>query len=167
MVNNSSSSFTNITNKLVNISKEGETRNDLYEVNSIINVIINCITCPLTVLLNVLVIMAVKRRPRLQSNANILLACLAATDVLTGLETQPSFLLYKTFELLGITESETEFFFRSLDRFYTWSDSVFHPSSDHRLSLDSSAQRAGDNGREKKTKTPEQHQHLAGLFSGN
>ncbi|KAL9953351.1 hypothetical protein ACROYT_G040755 [Oculina patagonica] len=111
MVNNSSSSFTNITNKLVNISKEVETRNDLYEVNSIINVIINCITCPLTVLLNVLVIMAVKRRPRLQSNTNILLACLAATDVLTGLVTQPSFLLYKTFELLGITESETEFFF--------------------------------------------------------
>ncbi|KAL9964508.1 hypothetical protein ACROYT_G028159 [Oculina patagonica] len=82
MVNISSSIF---TNKLVNISKEGETRNLLYEVNSIINVIINSITCPLTVLLNVLVIMAVKRRPRLQSYTNILLACLAATDVLTGL----------------------------------------------------------------------------------
>ncbi|KAL9966241.1 hypothetical protein ACROYT_G024289 [Oculina patagonica] len=29
----------------------------------------------------------------------------------------------------------------------------------------SSGQCTGDNGREKKTKTPEQHQHLAGLFS--
>ena len=47
----------------------------------IINIIINGITCPLTVLLNVLVIMAVKRRPGLQTNTNILLACLAATDV--------------------------------------------------------------------------------------
>ncbi|KAL9968208.1 hypothetical protein ACROYT_G026555 [Oculina patagonica] len=37
----------------------------------------------------------------------------------------------------------------------------------HHLSLDSSAQRVGDNGREKKTKAPEQHQHLAGLFSDN
>ena len=108
MANVSSSSLTNITNELVNICKEGETRNAIYEVNSIITVIINCITCPLTVLLNVLVIMAVKRRPRLQSYTNILLACLAATDVLTGLVVQPSFLLYKTFEFLGMTESETE-----------------------------------------------------------
>ena len=52
--------------------------------------------------------MAVKRRPRLQSNTNILLACLAATDVFTGLTAQPSFIMWKTFEILGIsTESET------------------------------------------------------------
>ncbi|XP_078361458.1 histamine H2 receptor-like [Oculina patagonica] len=108
MANISSSNFTNIANKLVNISKEGETRNALYEINCIITIIINSITCPLTVLLNVLVIMAVKRRPRLQSYANILLACLAATDVLTGLAVQPSYILCKTFELLpGMTESET------------------------------------------------------------
>ena len=37
---------------------------------------------------------------------------------------------------------------------------------DH-LSLHSCAQRAGDNGREKKTTTPDQQQHLAGLFSGD
>ena len=68
----------------------------------------NVTTCPLTVLLNVLVIMAVKRRPRLQSNTNILLACLAATDVFTGLTAQPSFIMWKIFELLGLsTESET------------------------------------------------------------
>ena len=71
-----------------------------------ITTIINCITCPFTVLLNVLVIMAVKRRPRLQSYTNILLACLAATDVLTGLAVQPSFILWKTFQLLGMTYDE-------------------------------------------------------------
>ncbi|XP_078377721.1 uncharacterized protein LOC144660866 [Oculina patagonica] len=112
MANNSSSNFTNITNKLTNISKEGEAPNTLYEINCIITVIINSITCPLTVLLNVLVIMAVKRRPRLQSNTNILLACLATTDVFTGLVVQPSFIVWKIYiELLGMTDSETLFIF--------------------------------------------------------
>ena len=50
--------------------------------------------------------MAVKRSPRLQSYPNILLACLAATDVLTGLITQPSFILCGTFQLLGMSKSE-------------------------------------------------------------
>ena len=48
--------------------------------------------------------MAVKRRPRLQNNANILLACLAATDALTGLTSQPSFVLWTTFRMLGVSK---------------------------------------------------------------
>jgi len=52
---------------------------DPAQVSFIINLIVNGITCPFTVLINVLVIMAVKRRRRLQGNSNILLACLAAT----------------------------------------------------------------------------------------
>ena len=79
----------------------------IREVSFIITIIINSITCPLTILLNVLVIMAVKRRPTLQSKTNILLSCLAATDVLTGLTAQPSFILWKTFELFGISYSKT------------------------------------------------------------
>ena len=70
-----------------------------------ITIIINIITSPVTVLLNVLVIIAVRRRPRLQSYPNILLACLAVTDVLTGLISQPSFILYGTFQLLGMSNS--------------------------------------------------------------
>ncbi|KAL9968193.1 hypothetical protein ACROYT_G026537 [Oculina patagonica] len=285
MDNISSSSFTNITNKLVNISKEVKARNVIYEVTFIINVIINSIACPLTVLLNVLVIMAVKRRPRLQSNTNILLACLAATDVFTGLVTQPLFLLDKMFEFLGMTKFETQFYFfwafslrvltvcsclhltlvtceRLIAIKFTmrypylvtgrnikvaviaaWIFSLFNGTSRindgctvrpvktsvaakqaskmlvllwslgllytaiitstlsrtvkgqvmqlmtmvmitftlsgtvlasssmedllHHLPLDSSAQRVRDNGREKTTKTTEQHQHLAGLFSDN
>ncbi len=108
MVNISSSNFTNIANNSINIGKEGETRNALYEVNCIITVIINSITCPLTVLLNVLVIMAVKRRPRLQSNTNILLACLATTDLFTGLVVQPSFIVWKIYvELLDFISWNT------------------------------------------------------------
>ena len=71
--------------------------------NIILTIVINSIACPMTVLLNVLVIMAVRRRPRLQSYPNILLACLAATDVLTGLTVQPLFILWKSLELLGIS----------------------------------------------------------------
>ena len=82
---------------------QGDTRNVPLGVSFIVTILINSISCPFTVLLNVLVIMAVKRRPRLQSNTNILLACLAVTDALTGLTTQPSFILWKTFQLLGMT----------------------------------------------------------------
>ena len=71
--------------------------------NIILTIVINSIACPMTVLLNVLVIMAVIRRPRLQSYPNILLGCLAATDVLTGLTVQPLFILWKSLELLGIS----------------------------------------------------------------
>ena len=44
----------------------------------------NLVTCPVTILMNVLVIVAVKTRKQLQSVANIMLACLASTDLLVG-----------------------------------------------------------------------------------
>ena len=71
-------------------------------ITFILNIAVNSITCPFTVSLNVLVIMAVKRRRRLQSNANILLACLAVTDAATGLIAQPTFILWMIFKLLGM-----------------------------------------------------------------
>ena len=83
-------------------SMENETQR-LIQLNYIFtvgNIIINGIACPFTVLLNVLVIMAVKRRPSLQSNTNILLSFLAVTDLLTGLIVQPSFVAWKTFYVL-------------------------------------------------------------------
>ena len=90
------------------MATEGDTQNVPVLVSLISTVIINGISCPLTVLLNVLVIMTVKRKPRLQTYTNILLACLAATDaVLTGLLVQPSFILWKTLQLLGKTSQET------------------------------------------------------------
>ena len=101
---------------------EGVIPNGPREMHYIITVIINIITSPLTVLLNVLVIMAVIRRPRLQSYPNILLACLAVTDVLTGLITQPLFILCGILELLGMNEPEVIL-------------CTFHYSSTHALSL--------------------------------
>ena len=112
----SGSNFTNVTE----MSAQGDALNVALEV-SIITILINGITCPLTVVINVLVIIAVKRRRRLQRNTNILLACLAVTDAVTGLAVQPSLIAWKTFYLLncnGIESSVAEefhkFFLRTL-----------------------------------------------------
>ena len=43
-------------------------------------IILNILSFPVTILMIMLVIMAVKTRPRLRSKYNILLACLAGTD---------------------------------------------------------------------------------------
>ena len=108
MVSRTGSTTTNMT--MIRKFSNATTKNEIEAVangvtNHVITVIINSgITCPFTVPLNVLVIMAVKRRPRLQNNANILLACLAATDALTGLTSQPSFVLWTTFRLFGVSK---------------------------------------------------------------
>lgn len=83
------------------------TANAALEVSYIITIIINSITFPFTIFLNVLVIMAVKTRPRLRTNSNILLACLAVTEALAGVLGQPSYILWKIFLLLGLSSSET------------------------------------------------------------
>ena len=54
--------------------------------------IINIITCPFTVVLNVLVMVSVKIKPRLKTKSNIALACLATTDGIMGLIGQPLFI---------------------------------------------------------------------------
>ena len=104
MANLTESNLTNFPDKFSNSTVESETQNSPLNIHFIITIIINSITCPCTVLLNVLVTMAVKRRPRLQTNANILLACLAVTDALTGLASQPAFALWKTKQLLEFTK---------------------------------------------------------------
>ena len=98
MANSSKVNFTKFTQcSTTNVSLE--------DITCIITIIINSISCPFTVLLNVLVVLAVKSRPRLRSNSNILFACLAVTDALTGLIGQPAFILWKIFQLLGDTTS--------------------------------------------------------------
>ena len=52
--------------------------------------------------MNVLVIMAVKKRPSLQSKYNILLACLAGTDLLLGATLQPSYIVGQIYVIKGI-----------------------------------------------------------------
>jgi len=77
------------------------------EVSYVAAIIVNSLTCPFTVLLNVLVIIAVKRRPRLRTKTNILLACLAAVDLLSGFVVQPCFVFWKAFQLNGVDNNCT------------------------------------------------------------
>ena len=99
MANLSIQNILHSTKKFSNITTERETKLnfavDATVLNIILTIIFNMVVCPFTVLLNMMVIIAAKRRPRLQSYANILLACLAVTDALTGLTTQPLYSLWK------------------------------------------------------------------------
>ena len=55
----------------------------------IARIVINGCTCPLIVLLNILVMVAVKTKRELRTKSNIALVCLATTDLVVGLVVQP------------------------------------------------------------------------------
>ena len=103
MANFSLAIFTNTTN----ITRREGDRDVPSMADSIIIIIINTITFPFTVILNLLVIKAVKTTPRLRTNNNILLACLAVTDTLTGLLGQPLFILWRIFLIFNLSSSKT------------------------------------------------------------
>ena len=75
-------------------------------------IILNILSLPVTILMNVLVIIAVKTRPRLQSKYNILLACLAGTDLLVGAASQPSFIAAQIYVIKGLSLIEYCRYFR-------------------------------------------------------
>ena len=55
----------------------------------IIRIVVNALTCPLIIVLNILVMVAVKTKPQLRTKSNIALACLSTTDLIVGLAFQP------------------------------------------------------------------------------
>ena len=69
-------------------------------------VILNIVTCPLTVCVNLLVIVAVKRKPRLQTIYNLLLCALATTDMVVGAVIQPSYVVGEMSLLTGSSLTE-------------------------------------------------------------
>lgn len=69
-------------------------------------IIMNILSCPVTIVMNVLVIMAVKTRPTLESKYNILLASLAGTYLLVGEASQPSFIVRQVDVIQGLPLSE-------------------------------------------------------------
>ncbi len=73
---------------------------DLYVV-FVLTTIALLTALPFTLLLNALVMMAVRSTRRLQTKSNILLACLAATDFMVGLTVQPLFITMEIFFLEG------------------------------------------------------------------
>ena len=68
--------------------------------------VLNLVVCPFTILLNALVMIAVKTRRRLQTHPNILLACLALTDLMVGLVVQPLHITRTIFLLQGKSSLE-------------------------------------------------------------
>ena len=66
-------------------------------------IVIHATTCPFTVVLNLLVMIAVKTKARMQSMSNMALACLALTDVMVGLVVQPLFIA----QIWNIIQGET------------------------------------------------------------
>ena len=66
-------------------------------------IVIHAMTCPFTIALNLLVMIAVKTKARLQSVSNMALACLALTDVMVGLVVQPLFIA----QIWNIIQGET------------------------------------------------------------
>ena len=55
----------------------------------VVKTAINVCTCPFTILLNILVMVAMKKKRQLRTKSNIALACLATTDLAVGLVLQP------------------------------------------------------------------------------
>ena len=68
--------------------------------------VLNIVTCPFTIVLNSLVMIAVKTKARLKTNSNTALGCLAVTDVLMGAIGQPIFVAGTILILQGDTSNE-------------------------------------------------------------
>ena len=66
-----------------------------------VRITVNALTCPLIVLLNILVTVAVKTKRQLRTKSNIALACLATTDLVGGLVLQPLHIARESFLLKG------------------------------------------------------------------
>ena len=67
----------------------------------IIRIVVNALTCPLVIALNILVMVAVKTKPQLRTKSNIALACLSTTDLVVGLLVQPLHIMHASFLLSG------------------------------------------------------------------
>ena len=85
--------------------KLDDTTTEAYTV-LIFLVVLSIITCPLTTLFNVLVMIAVKTKPRLKTNSNIVLGCLAVTDGLIGVIGIPWFVAIRISTLKGEASEE-------------------------------------------------------------
>ena len=67
--------------------------------------VINIVACPLTAVMNALVIIAVKTTHRLKTKSNIALACLWTTDLTMGVIGQPAFIAWVIAQLQGNSSS--------------------------------------------------------------
>ena len=69
----------------------------------IFRIVVNALSCPFVILLNILVMVAVKTNCRLRAKSNVSLACLATTDLVVGLVVLPLQIVRHSFMLKGET----------------------------------------------------------------
>ena len=67
----------------------------------IARIAVNSLTCPLIIVLNILVMVAVKTKRQLRTKSNIVLACLATSDLVVGLIVQPFHIINSSFLVSG------------------------------------------------------------------
>ena len=65
---------------------------------NLITAIINIISAPVAVVTNVLVVIAIFSCSRLRTPSNLLIGCLAVSDILVGLTVQPGYITYRLME---------------------------------------------------------------------
>ena len=76
-----------------------------YFFFTVLSIIINLLTCPLVILLNAFFITAMRKKRRLQTIHNILLASMAGTDLAVGIGCQPVFVAQEIFLVAGASLS--------------------------------------------------------------
>ncbi|XP_048583877.1 dopamine receptor 2-like [Nematostella vectensis] len=74
---------------------------ELAYTSYVVNIVLNCLFSPPTILLNIMVILAIYQTPPLHSASNILICSLSFSDLLTGLVTKPFYVAYKFSEISG------------------------------------------------------------------
>ena len=106
--------MTNLSQQYSPIERENDCKNFFFKSVSlqypsgdsfygllVVAAVLNLAACPFTILLNALVMVAVKTKRRLHTHPNILLACLALTDLIVGLVVQPLHITKTLFLLEG------------------------------------------------------------------
>ena len=109
MLNWQNSSSTNITDSAADLPVASEYCTRFQDenfftanyVSTVTSLILNVLSSPVIITINLLVIVVVKTRRSLQNTYNILLACLASTDLLVGAVTQPGLIATEIYAITG------------------------------------------------------------------
>ena len=81
---------------------------------SLFSITLNIGSCPIIILMNMLVTIAIKTRRRLQCEYNILVACLTGTDLAVDVVSQPLFIYF----LSGTSQFDEYYFFKLTSSVY-------------------------------------------------
>ena len=102
-MNSSETSQTASTGRGCGLTPQGTVNDTSSEVYCwlVFITVISIITCPITTVLNALIIVAVKTKNQVRAKSNIALACLSSTDAVMGVIGLPLFISWLIVELQG------------------------------------------------------------------